>query len=138
MRFAISTLALVALLSIGCSRASSEKATAPSHEAEVIISSTEQFDSAISSKGFVLVDFWATWCPPCKIMNPIIAEIASEQADSLTVLKVDVDENNELAARYKIEAIPTFILFKDGKPVDMKVGAFSKDKALAWLDAHRG
>lgn len=110
---------------------------AVSHENVVIITSTEQFDQTVA-QGFVLVDFWATWCPPCRYMNPIVAEVAGEQADSLALAKVDVDNNRELAERYRIESIPTFILFKDGKAVDMKVGAFPKEMLVDWLAKHRG
>ncbi len=139
MKIGFSSLALAALLLMGCAPSSQTRAAEGSeqHGNETIISSSEQFDQSVA-EGFVLVDFWATWCPPCKIMNPIIAEIAEEQSGSLRVLKVDVDENNELASRYNIEAIPTFMLFKDGKVVDRKVGAFSKERALNWINSHKG
>jgi thioredoxin 1 len=81
------------------------------------------------SGGVVLVDFWAAWCGPCKIVAPIVNEIAGEQAGKLKVGKVDVDKQQQLAARYKIRSIPTMILFKNGKDVKRIVGVRSK-KAL--------
>lgn len=121
-----------------CSR-SANVAEEAKAENIVTITSVEQFDAAVANTaGLVLVDFWATWCPPCRYMNPILAETAAEQPDGLTVLKVDVDNNRELAERYKVGSIPTFVLFKAGKAVDMKVGAFPKAELLKWLDANRG
>lgn len=143
MKSAWSSIVLVALLAAGCARSSATEqaksgaaSVEPAQENVVAITSIEQFDQYIA-EGFVLVDFWATWCPPCRFMSPIIDEVAGEQADSLKVAKVDVDNNNELAARYKVEAIPTFVLFKDGKAVDLKVGAFPKQRLLEWLDKNR-
>ncbi len=124
-----------------CARSEREgAATAPAKSENIItIRSPAELDSAVANaKGLVLVDFWATWCPPCRFMNPILAEVAAEQSDSLVVAKVDVDKNRELAERYKIESIPTFILFKNGEAVDMKIGAFPKADLLKWLDANRG
>ena len=74
-----------------------------------------------TAKGKVLVDFFATWCGPCKMLSPILEKVASEHED-LTVLKVDVDEVGDVAAQYGIRSIPTLILFEDGKAVDMKLG----------------
>ena len=92
--------------------ASPAAATKADHGAEVIIASEAQFAEQVEgSKGVVLVDFWATWCPPCKIMNPILAELATAYAGKMTVAKVDVDDNRALAERFKIQSIPTLVLF---------------------------
>lgn len=133
---------LAPLLLLGCSmgRAPSEAGDAKSHsEHLVVVTSVEQFEQVTSkSEGLVLVDFWATWCPPCKFMNPILAELAESEAGAVTVVKVDVDQNRALAEKYKIESIPTLFLFKGGKAVDMKVGALPKADLLEWLAPHRG
>ena len=80
----------------------------------------------------VLVDFWATWCGPCRAVAPILEEIAKEQQGSLRIGKVDVDSNSDLAMRFEIQSIPTMILFKDGEPTPLRmIGAKSKDQLLA-------
>lgn len=135
MLIALTTVALGG--GAGCPKQKAPAASAAAHDNVVMISSSEQFDQAVAS-GFVLVDFWATWCPPCRYMNPILAEVAGEQTDRLKLVKVDVDQNRALAERFNIESIPTFILFKEGKAVDSKIGAFPKEELIRWLDAHRG
>ncbi|MDD5349295.1 MAG: thioredoxin [Chthoniobacteraceae bacterium] len=84
----------------------------------------------------VLVDFWATWCGPCKMIAPILDEIAEEKAGSVKVCKVDVDENQAISARYGIRAIPTLLLFKNGEVKEQIVGGMvSKRDLLAKLDS---
>ncbi len=78
----------------------------------------------------VLIDFFATWCGPCKMLSPIVDEVAEENADSLTVCKVDVDNSPELAAKFGISVIPTLIVMKDGKQTANSVGYISKEKIL--------
>ncbi len=78
----------------------------------------------------VLVDFWAEWCGPCKMMSPIVDQIAAEMQGKLKVAKVNVDEAQELAAQFNIMSIPTMMVFKAGKPVEIIVGAMSKDQLL--------
>lgn len=82
--------------------------------------------TAETAKGVVLVDFWATWCPPCRKMAPVVEEVAGELKGKAKFGKVDVDSNKNLATRYQIRSIPTFILFKDGKKVDQIIGAVEK------------
>ncbi len=82
-----------------------------------------------TAKGKVLVDFFATWCGPCKMLAPVLEKIANEHED-LTVLKIDVDEVPDLASKYDIRSIPTLILFENGQPVDMKLGYMPEDSVL--------
>jgi thioredoxin 1 len=84
----------------------------------------------------VLVDFWATWCGPCKMIAPIIDEIADEKAGTVKVGKVDVDQNQGISAKFGIRAIPTLLIFKDGVVKEQIVGMTSKKDLLAKLEAH--
>ncbi len=82
----------------------------------------------------VLIDFWAEWCGPCKMIAPIIEGAAGDYADRLTVAKLNVDENPQTAMRYGVRSIPTLLLFKDGSVAGQKVGALSKSQLQAFLD----
>lgn len=92
------------------------------------IKDSAEFNSEIA-KGKVLVDFFATWCGPCKMLSPVLEKVASEH-EELTVLKVDVDEVGDVASQYGIRSIPTLILFEDGKAVDMKLGFMPEESVL--------
>ncbi|MDO5700540.1 MAG: thioredoxin [Bowdeniella nasicola] len=93
-------------------------------------------EEVLQSETPVLVDFWATWCPPCRMMAPIIDEVASELSDKLKVVKLDTDANPSTAGSYGIVSIPTFILFKGGKPVEQIVGGTPKKRLIAALQPH--
>ena len=95
----------------------------------------QNFDE-ITSKGVVLVDFWATWCGPCKMMAPNVEEIATEYKGKVTVGKVDVDECQELATRFGIMSIPTLIVFKDGEKKEVLVGYRLKMQIAQVLDKY--
>ena len=82
----------------------------------------------------VLVDFWAPWCGPCRMVSPVIDELATERAGSLRVGKVNVDENQALAVQYGIQSIPAFVLFKNGEIVDRMLGAMPKGAFQAFID----
>ncbi len=93
---------------------------------EVVITQ-ENFESeVVQSDKPVLVDFWAEWCMPCKMLGPIVDQIAEEHSDKIKVGKVDVDQAGEVATKFGIVSIPTLIIFKDGKPADQRIGAGSK------------
>ena len=90
----------------------------------------------LSAPGTVLVDFWASWCGPCRALKPTVEYVAGERADSLQVAFVDVDENPELASSHGIQSIPALRLFKDGELVASLQGSQSKTDLEAWLDAN--
>lgn len=85
---------------------------------------------------FRLIDFWAEWCPPCKLMNPVVAEVKKEFKGKIEVVKVDVDQEQAKATKYEIFSIPTFVLEKDGKEVARTSGARSKEKFKEWIERH--
>lgn len=99
--------------------------TSASFEAEVL-----------GSKEPVLVDFWATWCPPCRMIAPAIEALADAYAGRAKVAKLDVDEAPEVAEKFGVQSIPTLLVFKDGKVVDQRVGALPQAEMARMLDGH--
>ena len=83
----------------------------------------------------MLVDFWAEWCGPCKMLGPILEEISEDLKDKLQVVKVNLDENQDLAMKYSIRSIPTLLLFKNGELLDMQVGLPSKSDLVDWISS---
>ncbi|MDA8087473.1 MAG: thioredoxin [Nitrospiraceae bacterium] len=104
-------------------------------EAIVAVTSATWDNEVLKSDGLVMVDFWAAWCGPCRIIAPTVEELAGEYAGRLKVAKLNTDENPDVASRYKIMGIPTLIFFKGGEKVDQIVGAVPKPQLKAKIDA---
>jgi thioredoxin 1 len=99
----------------------------------------ESFETEVlASPVPVLVDYWAEWCSPCKMIAPLLAESAASYAGRLTVAKVNVDDSPKAPSRYHVRSIPTLMLFKNGQPVATHVGALSKAQLAAFLEANVG
>ena len=92
----------------------------------------------IQANSLVLVDFWAVWCGPCRMVAPTVEELAKEYAETLKVVKLNTDDNPDIASRYKIMGIPTLMFFKDGQKVDQVVGAVPKPQLKAKIDSLLG
>lgn len=92
-------------------------------------------DEVLKADGAVLVDYWASWCGPCKMIAPILEEVSKEYADRLKVVKVNIDENPETPRKYGVRGIPTLTVFKNGNVEATKVGALSKSQLTAFLDS---
>lgn len=100
----------------------------------VITLNKNNFDEEVTkSDKTVLIDFWASWCGPCRMMSPVIDEIAEEMGDSIKVGKINIDEERDLAIQYDVMSIPTFIVFKNGKEVNRSVGVQDKEEIKGML-----
>ncbi|RXK18182.1 thioredoxin [Macrococcus sp. DPC7161] len=101
-----------------------------------LINATDaNFESNIK-EGVTLVDFWAPWCGPCKMIAPVLEDLAKDVEGKANIVKVDVDENQETAAKFEVMSIPTLIVFKDGQAVDKVVGFQPKEQLQAVLEKH--
>lgn len=98
-----------------------------------VISTAVFENKVLNAEGKVLIDFFATWCGPCRMIAPAIEEIAEEKAGELTVYKVDIDQSPELASRYGVRGVPTLMVFEGGKPVGQMVGARPKASILQMI-----
>lgn len=94
----------------------------------------ETFNDIISANQLVLVDFFATWCQPCKMMHPILEQLKAAVGDKLRIIKVDVDKHNEIAAQYHIQSVPTLMLFRNGEVLYRNSGVMDKAELMALLD----
>ena len=98
--------------------------------------STDNFEEdVLKSATPVVVDFWAEWCGPCKMIAPSLEEIADEMGEKVKIAKVNMDENPDLAAQYGVRSIPTLLMFKSGEPVAVQVGAAPKNKLVTWISS---
>ncbi len=100
------------------------------------VASNTNFDGLLQDSKLVIVDFWATWCGPCRMLSPILDEVEEEMADQISVVKVNVDDADEVAARYRIMSIPTLLFFKNGEMVDKTVGAMPKPALVEKIKAN--
>jgi thioredoxin 1 len=92
-------------------------------------------DDVLNADGPVLVDFWAEWCGPCKMIGPSLEEISDELAGKVTIAKINIDENPDAPGKYGVRGIPTMILFKNGAPAATKVGAAPKSALKGWIES---
>ncbi len=105
--------------------------------AEIVHATDASFEQdVIQNDKLVLVDFWAEWCGPCKMIAPVLDQLAEEYDEKLQIVKVNVDENPETPAKYSVRGIPTLLLFKGGEMQAQKVGALSKTQLAEFIDGH--
>ena len=104
---------------------------------EIVYATDASFDADVINSGIpVLVDFWAEWCGPCKMIAPVLDDIAKEYAGKVKIAKVDVDANTDTPAKFGVRGIPTLIIFKNGEAAATKVGALSKTQLMEFVDAN--
>ena len=101
-----------------------------------LVHGNESNFSDLTNHGLVLVDFFATWCGPCKMLGPVLEDLASDRS-GVEIVKVDIDENEALARSYGIMSVPTLMLFKDGQLIDQKVGFLPKELLTKWIEEHK-
>ena len=100
------------------------------------IATNTNFDELLQEEKLVIVDFWATWCVPCRMLSPLLDEVEAEMADKVEVVKVNVDDADEIAMRFRIMSIPTLLFFKNGQMVDRSVGAMPKSALVDKINAN--
>lgn len=94
------------------------------------------FDKLIQSGNLVLVDFYATWCGPCQTLGPILKQVKDSLGDGISIIKIDVDRNQQAAAQYRVRGVPTMLLFRDGKQLWRQSGVLSKDEIIRIIRSH--
>jgi len=102
----------------------------------IVDADADQFDAAIDASVPVLVDFWAAWCGPCRMVTPIVERVARDHAGRMKVVKLDVDAAPEIAARHGAQSIPLLVVFRDGQELDRLVGAVPERRLRGWLEPH--
>ena len=100
------------------------------------IATNTNFDELLQEEKLVIVDFWATWCGPCRMLSPLLDEVEAEMADKVEVVKVNVDDADEIAMRFRNMSIPTLLFFKNGQMVDRSVGAMPKSALVDKINAN--
>ncbi|WP_017756050.1 thioredoxin [Calidifontibacillus oryziterrae] len=101
-----------------------------------IVHATDQNFATETGQGVVLTDFWAPWCGPCKMIAPVLEDLAADLGEKVKIVKIDVDENPETAAKFGVMSIPTLLVFKNGEVVDQVVGFQPKEALVALLEKH--
>lgn len=101
-----------------------------------IVKATDQTFANETAEGLVMVDFWAPWCGPCKMIAPVLEEMAEELGDKVKIVKVDVDENQETAVKFQVMSIPSLFVMKDGEVVEKTLGYQPKESLLALVSKH--
>ncbi len=127
--FSILSIALLGIFTLASLNVSGEIKDEPKGKSTVVTLSASNYESE-TSKGLVFVDFWAAWCGPCRRMAPILDEIATEYKDSVKIGKVNVDNYKKFSIDKGIQALPTIVVYKDGKEVDRIMGLVSKDRLV--------
>jgi thioredoxin 2 len=102
----------------------------------IVDADAASFDDAVDSSLPVLVDFWAAWCGPCRMLSPLVEQVARDDAGRVKVVKLDVDAAPEIAARFEAQSIPLLLLLSEGREVDRLVGAVPRARLRAWLEPH--
>ena len=100
------------------------------------VATNTTFQELLQDTKLVVVDFWATWCGPCRMLSPILDEVEEEMADKITVVKVNVDDADQIAMQYRIMSIPTLLFFKNGQIVDKTVGAMPKNELIDKINSN--
>ena len=100
------------------------------------IATNTTFNELLQDSRLVIVDFWATWCGPCRMLSPLLDEVEEEMADKIVVVKVNVDDADDIAAQFRIMSIPTLLFFKNGEIVDKTVGAMPKNVLVEKINAN--
>jgi thioredoxin 1 len=138
MKGLIIALVVIAVLAILVMRSYNKMKNTPAvADSELIEHLTAQNFAHKTKSGVVLVDFWADWCMPCKMMAPILNDVAAATEDKATVYKLNVDEHQQVASKYGIRNIPTMILFRDGKEVERIIGVKQKDYIISSIERAR-
>lgn len=101
----------------------------------MIIEGTKETFASLTKEGVVLVDFFATWCGPCKMLHPVLEELANEK--KISIVKVDIDKNEELAVQYGVMSVPTLMLLKEGKRVSVSIGYQDKESLIKWIEENK-